>query len=634
MLKKYDPRSLRYPPNVGLSATGPVQKVKIVYIESPWAFFINVCDQVKEQEGIIEEFSKFNPCLYRNLSIGSACCVKINGRNCRGQFVKKSASICQIKLIDIGLIEEFSCNEVKLMIEKFVKFPPLAYKCCLVEFKNLPNDKATINNFFTICKRYQVLTMNIKSVENDVYYVTLENESGQNIANELLSESTASTASEPLCRKCSHTSINTETQTDLNPIVVQLNPVSSMSSLVDWTSEERKELGDDDNWDTSTDEIDPINFKNTGVVASIISPNDFTIQCEENLKIIEETLNDLQISAQNECPLTEFVCSTYCAAKNPYTEKWCRAIILDSMIDAENTLITVRDADNGQIFSIESIDSELKSLPFSSMIRPFYGIRCTLPIKIRNNLEDEATRLFNEIVSQKIRYEIVGCNQYLNVCNILSNGQNVADYLAKMNVATKLKTLPNGSVYIVHVKNLEEFYVQLKQEEEILNNVHQCSKSYEQISIKKPMEGMTVMSKSKEYNMWYRAKITEIKNGDIVVKYLDFGNEEKQSITEIGLVNDHLLSKTPPLAHRCSLNLPRIYDPNSSKAIEHLREIANKGYNGVIIRMVEAKLNRAIIELYNKDEKNISVELIDLCDKLEDIEPSDFSRDSSIVSSE
>jgi len=637
VLNAWDPRTLHYPKQIPLTNS---HKVKIVFAESPKLFFVNVCEAVSSHSAVFDEFSKFNGCNYRIPTTSSACYVTVNNKNWRGSFEKRlSSSICQIKLVDIGITEDFSCKELKVMVDKFTKVPPLAFKCCLVEYKNENFDKDILKAFIMKCKQYQTFNMNIIEYDGDFHYVALETDSEQNISDEILSA---------VSQACSSKTPSKEAITDPKPTTDNVNnqPQTSSESVDlsspnndnkttkvsdDWTYDERKEFGEKNLWEDSSAETSLKDFDCSGIITSVISPNDFTIQCSNTLEKIHKMQADLQVLAPNECPLTDFVNGTTCIAMNPFTMEWCRSIILDADINEENTLVSVRDVDSGKIFSIENLN-ELKRPSFLFVLHPPFGIRCGLPIKIKHNTDDEALRLFVEMTNNKeILYKIIAMNEFINVCDIVVDGKSITDSLVELDVAVKLKYLPvNHPVYVTFIKNLKEFYVHLDRETQLVKNINHYAQNYDQIYLKAPVEGMTVMAKSKKFKKWYRGKVMSIDGEEISLKYMDFGDSEILTKSDLGMIDDHCFLKQLPLAHRCSFDLPNDLNPDSPKAIEEFKKIANNGFGKLIIRMIEPKLNRSIVTLHLENESNILVSLIELCDKLDVKESTPSELDSKI----
>ncbi|CAG9798660.1 unnamed protein product [Chironomus riparius] len=638
MLNAWDPHTLRYPKQITLTNS---HKIKIVFAESPKLFYVNICEALNTHSALFEEFSNFNGCNYRMLAANSACYVTVNNKKWRGCFEKRtSSSICQIKLVDIGITEDFSSKEIKVMVDKFTNVPPLAYKCCLFEYKNENFDKKVLKTFIMKCKQYQTFNMNIIDYDGEIYYVALENDSEQNISDELLSSTIQSDSitqsKEAIVDQNNKSTAHSENQPQTSSESYESSPKQQQSTpsttYEDWTYDERKEYGENSLWEDSSHENSLQDFDCNGIITSIISPNDFTIQCSKKIPEVKQMLSELQVAAPTECLLTEFVNTTFCIAMNPFSMEWCRSIIIDADITDENTFVIVRDVDNGQIFSVENLN-ELKRASFLFMIKPHYGIRCGLPITIKRNIDDEAMRLFVEMCSNKeIRYKIIAMNEFISVCDILVNEKSITDTLVELDVAIKLKYLPNDIVYVPFIKNLTEFYVHLERETQLVKNINHYAQKYEQIPLKAPVEGMTVMAKSTKFKRWYRGKVLSIDVEKVKVKYMDFGDSEMLTKADLGMMDEHCFLKQLPLAHRCSFNLQSDLNPDSSKAVEEFKKIVDNGFNKLYLRMIEPKLNRSVVALHLEDETNILQELIKLCDKLDNKDES-ISFDSKISNS-
>lgn len=608
ILKRFNPNELKYPAQVPLSTTNSY-KVKISSFESAKHFYVNVLDDRNSgHRAVFEEFADFNSYNFNTPAVGSACCVVVHNVNYRGKVLKLlTPNIIACQLVDLGQIDDFSDTEVKIMIEKFTEIPPLAFKCTLHGFDGHKPSFQSIRIFKEFCERNESLTMQVVSVVDDQYSVTLITSDGKNVLEQLKSPCVGfrfnpyvyhrGTA---LVRRQRNSFRGKIAATAVQPLQISLNE--------DWTREERTA---NDSWNNSlTNDIKVLNDQeySYGIITSVISPNKFTIQCKELQEEIKLFTKDLQKLGEDSIPLASFEESELCLAKNPFTNDWYRARIVDSNFDKAEPMITVENIDDGCTYTYDKIEN-LRKYPLLCLFKPYYGIKCSLPVRISKKNENVATNAMMHLIEKEIRYKIMAVNERCSIVEINSDGKNIADELAKADLAIRSKIIQNGKARVAHIEHLAKFYVHLDKELGKLDVLKDYSKTYEHLHVDKPAVDMLVVVKDALTNIWNRARIVSVNNDEIVAQLIDYGTTETFKRGDVGVL-DPTLAMLEELGHCCALNLPSRYDPSSAVAIGRFKEIIKDKV--VSIRMIKAEKHHSVVGIFI-DEENILNELIPLC---------------------
>ncbi|XP_002746658.1 tudor domain-containing protein 6 isoform X2 [Callithrix jacchus] len=149
------------------------------------------------------------------------------------------------------------------------------------------------------------------------------------------------------------------------------------------------------------------------------------------------------------------------------------------------------------------------------------------------------------------------------------------DFLLKFHEFPQKTIMPGfkTTVYISHVNDLSDFYVQLIEDEseiyhlsERLNSVETRPKSYAGPPLQR---GDVICAIFPEDNLWYRAVVKEQQPNDLLsVQFIDYGNVSVVHINKIGRL-DLVNAVLPGLCIHCSLQGFGVPDNNNSKKMMH-----------------------------------------------------------------
>lgn len=116
--------------------------------------------------------------------------------------------------------------------------------------------------------------------------------------------------------------------------------------------------------------------------------------------------------------------------------------------------------------------------------------------------------------------------------------------------------------YLVHEVSQKEFYIQLTSDTELLEDVMQkvVDLSGTSSQVVNPTVGQACIAKFSEDGNWYRAEITECRDGGALVLFVDYGNSSVTEGKDLLEISSEL-SNIPPLAIRCCLT---VEDPSKS----------------------------------------------------------------------
>lgn len=632
LIRNYNPRMLKYEPQRSLMKECNY-KARILSAESPTLFYVNIVDHFDFQKDnhLVGEVENFVSCKFENPQVENACTVRIKGKSHRAKVIDRLPNgTVSCELIDQGRVENFSEYNVKLTVDKYM-FAPTAYKCSLYGYETSSTSASDAKAFKSICACNATFSMTVVDCKDGVYQVKLEAANHKNVIDQIKQPHSTSVSISP------HSRARIQRQRSNS---FRLNPPHMMSSPlklndVNWSDES---IGEQNcsTWSSEDDAHSPgaATDQEIALISHVISPIDFTIQLKHTLPDLRVFLAELQTLGEQGYPLTSFEKNEMCLARNPFTQEWFRGMIVDSSFDESNSLVTVKNVDDGCTYSFDNF-SEFKRYPLNCFMKPHFGIRCALPVKIsRTNMSIAAEALMN-LIGKEIHYKIICINQFINIIDINYQRKNFVEELLRADLATRLNFIISGPGRIVHIEDMSEFYVQMDQEQSTLLAVKQYETSYE-FKETELEAGKFVMAKSGIDGRWYRAKILQVFETDVEVKFRDFGNVEKVLRENIGEIS-FVFAELDDLAHCCSLISSAYLDPKTKAAVDRLREIATD--KKFFIKMIMPEKDRSIVQLLvdtAADDatipKDVGDELIKLCEKVEG--PQKKALESSIDSLE
>lgn len=600
MLLDYDPRSLVYAEQK-LLKTGEY-KIRISNVDTSKSFHAQIISKSDPSLNFYEDFlMEYSSCLLKHPSLGNVCCVKYNNCYRRGKIIQRiSPVLFRVSHVDYGYSMDYTLDEINAMVDTLVRDPPCAIKCNLLGENNLNlklNEKDEKKEFY----------LKVHYFDDGIYYVSLLLESDSLIHG------------------------NHE----------QIQDVSSVSShSMSWSLNDQNE-------------------KNVILMASVISPYDFTVQIYESLSDMETFLDKLQETTSNIAKnpfaaVSEISVHEIYIMVNPKSSKWCRVSVYEivnigsevvfslSTIIAHppgsfqipnDTGIQMRDLDTGELLTVYD-KKDIFIAPLEIKLKSFFGIRCSLPCIVENFHDTKASAYLSRYIGKAVSYKILASDQIVNIVELFDERDiNIVYKMMSLKLVNRLLIPPTGSAFVVHVESLKKFYVHLKHETPLLELIKDYADTqYTQIPVCFVLTDMLVMARAKADKSWYRAKVlSETLNENVKVKFIDFGNEEVVKIYDIGQIpdDDLWLQNTPELAKKCNLALPPGCGLQSKEVISKFQSLANCGLKEFQYEMVTACLNCVTISLYNEYGKDILDELFS-----EPLEIAKSTVDISVVDSD
>lgn len=344
---------------------------------------------------------------------------------------------------------------------------------------------------------------------------------------------------------------------------------------------------------------------------SLTSPTDFYMCRLDTLANFERLHNDIQIVSSSMPALLKFEEGTLCLAQQPFDHNWYRSKIVDC--DENDSFVTVRCLDDGKTFSVDK--TSLRQMPPELENKQFFGISCSMPIRIERKREDEATKLLMSMIEDETEYTHVcsSRDKSKNYIELFYKDENIADKLVSLNYAHRLDIVPAGKAFTSHINSLSDFYLQLADDQLKLDlisrffEVDHADGKFEDVV--NPEAGKIVTALFPEDGCWYRAKIESIEENGFEVLFIDFGNTCR--VQKIGAINEEAIAELPALSKRCCLAKPKGVNKFSELAEKQFSKICAKGETILEVRTVAPGVP-AVVEV-SYDGKDITEELLPLC---------------------
>lgn len=323
-------------------------------------------------------------------------------------------------------------------------------------------------------------------------------------------------------------------------------------------------------------------------ITALANPTVLTIQKLSQVEEYKTYLEDLQDSVPALPPLITFSDGSYCIAYNSSIQKWCRAIVLDSKF------LRVKCVDDGSVFKIKL--NEMKFCGINFIFKESFGIECSLPIRWKEECEQELIDYLRSIMNSNLTYYEIGKFKESLYIELFNEGKNVTDTLVEKSLVNKLCIVPSGPVYICHIISALNFSVQMEKSTTALNAIIDYRSIYKKQEIKNPKPGMIVMALYKEDKGWYRAKIISVLKDGFKVDFIDQG--DSGIVGEIGAIQNEVIANISPLAFKCSLIIPQGLSKFSEMAEKKFVEIAANGTKKFDLKMIEPGChNGAFVEV-------------------------------------
>lgn len=348
-------------------------------------------------------------------------------------------------------------------------------------------------------------------------------------------------------------------------------------------------------------------------MTALTSPTDFYVSRVDDMRSFSKLHSDIQIIASGAGQLVEFEEGTLCLAQQPFDNCWYRAKIIDS--DEAEAMITVRCLDDGKTFSVDD-KSFLKMMPAALGRMKFYGISCSLPIKVERKAEEDATDLMMKLMESDLRAQFINdlSDDHKNFLELFNGNDNVVDSLVEKKLVVRLEMIAPGKGYTSHINSLSSFYLQFEMDQlklDLISQYFEESKGkFEKVD---PQPGDIVAALFPDDDCWYRTKIESIESDGYLVSFIDYGNT--CVVKEIGKIAEPAIKELPAMSKHCSLSKPSSIQNFSDEAEKKFIDICANGATILDVRSLPFKLGEAAeVELF-ENGKNIVDQLLPLCSR-------------------
>lgn len=348
-----------------------------------------------------------------------------------------------------------------------------------------------------------------------------------------------------------------------------------------------------------------------GVITGIINAYDFTIQRLEDAKKFEAFKNHLQVIAGDARPLMDIDVGIKCIAFCTLDQCWYRSIILDTSIFSEVLLVSVRAFDTGFTFSVDNL-KHLRLMTSEIESAPCFALKCTLPIHVPL-YENEDVIMSNIREMKEVKFYCVAACDIVNYVEMMNEGSNVTDTIVTNNLATRQTVVTSGPAFISYIKSPTDFFVQTESDSYKLQAISTYFSDYRQVLIWKVDTNIKCAAYREADVTWYRARIIEVLEKSFIIQYIDFGDIEE--VKKVGRITNQDIERIPPLAKRCSLILPQDEWEFPPEAAKKLVQISAQGRRKIYVKMIKPTVEKANVEIYDDDKRNIIHDLVPACEK-------------------
>lgn len=517
---------------------GSAKAVYVAYTKSPMIFWCQFCEFAPQLEELMSEldvyYSEVKNHSPANIKPNSAVVAKYSSDEMwyRATMMEEQNEQCSVYFVDYGNTESISKTSVLEIDAQFVDLPMQAFKCSL---KCDQHYKENANQVFTTLVLEKELNMKVLKKNSDFLEIELMDDD-VSITNMIVGKD------------------NGEHQAVTRVPEVTSPDAQFVSAQI------------------------PLNNVVSGFVTVVESPYRFFLQFAEE----ETQLNDLMEKIASEyadkpsdCLALDQVCiGQPCCTLYSVDDLWYRAKI--TSIDGDSIHVMFVDYGNSEMTSVgklKAISAELLALP------PLAYECCLSDVLTAGELwTAEAIALFETLTLEKelsctfvtevtVRLSTTdgdvgnhlveaGHAQVIEIKTDSRRSTPTSDVIAKgyQTSTVPQQMAPSDSVtaYVSHVDS-DRFYVQLQREENQLEEItHALNCMKDAIQATTCDIGTFYCCKYSVDDAWYRCQITKRTNNKVAVQFVDYGNADTVSATDIKVLNDELCIY-PPFAYECTI---------------------------------------------------------------------------------
>ncbi|XP_013386809.1 uncharacterized protein LOC106156225 isoform X2 [Lingula anatina] len=501
----------------------------ISHVASPSNFCVQLTKDEPKLNNLVErlnvEYSAMTAeeRLLPRVNVGQLCCAKFSedGAWYRASVTDVTDSQVVVRFIDFGNRDNLTLDNIKEMKAEYVDTPALAIQCSLAK-TNPVGDGGSWSQ--EACAKFQEMTSDqeIKVIfksEVEPYNVrVLKGET--DIGKELVALGFAT--EKPASRRSSTHSVEIQDPATLSGRKIQ-PPVI------------------------------PVNQTAKAYISHVETPTCFFVQLSGVEKELDPLMSQLEstcsVLGPDENKLVSPEPGVACCAQYSEDQAWYRAVITSR----EGDMARVCFVDYGNCESTKV--SSLKSLSADLAKKPIMAIRSTLMLSDGSDLPEEVTQqLLEKTQDKELLVTFLTQSEPCLVVLKDSEGKDIDIGLpAPVVTAGAHVTVPKGpafptfkmpslaeekkeSVYVTHVNSPSQFWCQLTRGEDQLSELMtQIAEHYNSLPYTEIQKKVSVpcMAKYSEDGAWYRAKILRpgLRNCDVI--FVDYGNVENVSMTDI-----------------------------------------------------------------------------------------------------
>ncbi|XP_011311904.1 maternal protein tudor isoform X2 [Fopius arisanus] len=308
-----------------------------------------------------------------------------------------------------------------------------------------------------------------------------------------------------------------------------------------------------------------LKYRKYPVVISFVEdgPLKFAVQPEENLEelvALMKRISSCPLKLLSEPPIPGSVCLGRYSKDGTL-----RRAVVRSVTDSFQAKVFYIDYGSSEILS----HSDIYELPLEFAHPNVFSIRFTLSRVQYLIVSEEMKRYFHELVEGKrMILDVVPPEDspLMQYGHLWDNDKNILEMLiAKFPGCTEnwpeRRLLNRGVKKLVHVCYVEgcsKFYIQLDDDTNTLNKLtstlEECIKTAPPVKPASITPGYKCLAHCNVDSQWYRAKVIKLSGNQVVVHYVDYGNNEIISTSALRIVGGEVLTRIPALAIKCALS--------------------------------------------------------------------------------
>lgn len=288
-------------------------------------------------------------------------------------------------------------------------------------------------------------------------------------------------------------------------------------------------------------------------------PELFAVQLVADAKKLQDMMDDINRRPHSSLAEPPMI-GTVCLGRMSGDRIICRAIVMNlSGSQCKLFFVDFGDTEMVSYYDIFDIPEEFVKPNVFAMRFCLSGVK-----KLEKGVHLNET--FKELVNGKVLTLRVVSPEgppLIQYGELFLDSKNVLDLLlAKMKDKLQfriMEMLPLGSrksVLVSYVDSCIKFFIQLSEQIEELNAVMDAVKAHCENSTS-PGElpvGSACCARFPDDDNWYRARVRDVKGKNVVVAYVDYGNEQEVNVSDLRTITPELI-KLPAQAMKCALKV-------------------------------------------------------------------------------